>query len=567
MEENHFSRREYVYGKVEKRERKTPIKFLSFVFIFIFIVFGVMEILKLIGGKKIVIVPGTVSYDNSLTSDEQKYLKEIFDNNKVASDVKISAKNSYNEMPTDSNILLSEVYVPVGDFYGSTLNISSDTAKSAFDSYFKKISDNSSENSANTIADESTFPTFIPLESLTENYRLLSIDNEYYLDTKNSGAVFRVLVFDSNDKTEALNIVKEKHSTKAASSENTLSFAQTGVTALTRAMTLTLNGAAGGDGAYFAAKIKDFLSKNDLTHISNEVSFIDGCQGGTGTMSLCADWRTIASIEAIGTDIVELSGNHNNNYGTSANLATIAKYHELNMNTVGGGKNSTEASKPLRIYDNSKDVDSTSNYEPTVKTETDDGGYTYRTNNKVANITFLAYNSSTSTVANGELATDSRPGANQYTEAKIKSDIAAAKARGDFIIVDIQYFECYSYPEEGTEMPACDYPISEQKAFFRNVVDMWVDMVVGTQAHQPQTYEIYNGKPIYYGLGNLFFDQTYWPGTQRGLILTHYFRDGKLIQTRISPTFYEKAHQVYLLDNTKAEAFIKRLMDASPEGK
>src|SRR5574344_2171893 len=170
MEENHFSRREYVYGKVEKRERKTPIKFLSFVFIFIFIVFGVMEILKLIGGKKIVIVPGTVSYDNSLTSDEQKYLKEIFDNNKVASDVKISAKNSYNEMPTDSNILLSEVYVPVGDFYGSTLNITSDTAKTTFDSYFKKISDNSSENSANTTADESTFPTFIPLESRSEEH-------------------------------------------------------------------------------------------------------------------------------------------------------------------------------------------------------------------------------------------------------------------------------------------------------------------------------------------------------------------------------------------------------------
>ena len=91
-------------------------------------------------------------------------------------------------------------------------------------------------------------------------------------------------------------------------------------------------------------------------------------------------------------------------------------------------------------------------------------------------------------------------------------------------------------------------------------------MVVGTSAHQPQTYELYNGKPIYYGLGNLFFDQTMWPDTAKGYVLTHYFRDGKLLQTRISPTIYDTSYQTTLMDTTSAFNFLKRLIASSPRG-
>ena len=95
---------------------------------------------------------------------------------------------------------------------------------------------------------------------------------------------------------------------------------------------------------------------------------------------------------------------------------------------------------------------------------------------------------------------------------------------------------------------------------------MGADMVVGTSAHQPQTYELYHGKPIYYGLGNLFFDQTMWPDTAKGYILTHYFKDGKLIQTRISPTIYDTSYKTQLMDNASAETFLARLLQSSPRG-
>jgi len=115
-------------------------------------------------------------------------------------------------------------------------------------------------------------------------------------------------------------------------------------------------------------------------------------------------------------------------------------------------------------------------------------------------------------------------------------------------------------------MPACDAPISGQEEFFRELIDFGADMVVGTQAHQPQTYEFYNGKPIYYGLGNLFFDQTYWPGTERGIILTHYFYNGKLLQTRLAPTVYDEDLQVETMDTDSAEQFLTRLIQSSPAG-
>ena len=89
-------------------------------------------------------------------------------------------------------------------------------------------------------------------------------------------------------------------------------------------------------------------------------------------------------------------------------------------------------------------------------------------------------------------------------------------------------------------------------------------MVVGTSAHQPQTFELYGDGVIYYGLGNLFFDQIWWPGTTRSLVLAHYFYDGKLLQTKIVPTVYDASMQTKLLDKEKSQWFLERLIKVRP---
>ena len=103
--------------------------------------------------------------------------------------------------------------------------------------------------------------------------------------------------------------------------------------------------------------------------------------------------------------------------------------------------------------------------------------------------------------------------------------------------------------------------------FFRHLVDLGADVVVGTSAHQPQTFELYGDGTIYYGLGNLFFDQVWWPGTTRSLVLVHHFYKGRLLQTQIVPTVYDKNMQPEVMDAESARRFLDRLISERPEPK
>lgn len=510
--------------KAKKKNRN--LKGVILVLFFFLLISIAILIFILIDKTKIGVKDGEVSIDETVTNEYGTIINENTrkwkdTGNKLNKDIEFSQKTVYDMGEEKENDILVKIEVPTVDFYSSELNVTAEEAKT------EKV-------------------TWVDYEKLTPETRVVSIDNDYFFDTFTKGARYTYLSFNASDS----DIVAAKWIATADQDydkrlpqgiKGLLSFAQTGVTALVRAMTITLNNAskANGRGSYFADNIKDFLSSKDLTHISNEASFVNDCKGSTGTMMLCSDWRTLDSITAIGTDIVELTGNHNNNYGTEANIATINKYHELGIKTFGGGINEEEAKKPLEL------------------------------NEKGVGITLLGYNKSSSTVGNGELSSGNTPGANGYDETTAKADIEAAKKRGDIVIVDLQFSECYAYPDGYTEMPECDAPINGQQGFFRQFIDWGADIVIGTQAHHPQTYEFYNGKPIYYGLGNFFFDQTYWPGTQRGYILTHYFdvNTKRYLNTRISPTWYDEKHQVYLTNEETSESFIARLMKESPKGK
>ena len=309
------------------------------------------------------------------------------------------------------------------------------------------------------------------------------------------------------------------------SRETVLTLAQTGVTALSRRMNSKLQQVS--DATYFSEKIAPFLSKFDFTHTSNESSFSNLASGS----NICSASAMIDVLTNVGINIVELTGNHNQDCGDKDAIATIEQYHNLGMQTFGGGVSAEAAAIPLQIA------------------------------GKNTNITMLGYNLST-----GGYTLDATPGANFYTEAKARADITAAKERGDFVIVDIQYYECNEYADtrENTICDAADSSAGDQVGFFRSLIDMGADVVVGTAAHQPQTFEQYHDGTIYYGLGNLFFDQSAWPGTTRSLVLVHYFWQDKLLQTRIVPTVYDNNFQTALMDTAAAEKFLQRLLEVQP---
>jgi len=61
------------------------------------------------------------------------------------------------------------------------------------------------------------------------------------------------------------------------------------------------------------------------------------------------------------------------------------------------------------------------------------------------------------------------------------------------------------------------------------------DIVVGHHPHWTQAEEIFQGKPIYYSLGNLIFDQMWSEETRLGNILKVTFQGDKLIKKELIP--------------------------------
>ena len=485
--------------------RNVLVGFSCFAVLFVAVFFGVQFFTK----TGVFRIPGVVYFDESLNDDEVLYLKNVFvEELDLDKDVHISARNTLKMPKLSSNEFLYDIYVPVTDFYSSETDIQAERADELF-----------------TNCLDCTWH-LIPINELDFTQKLLSINHEYYLDSFETGAVFRIIKFESElYEKEIEPIVAGLFTESFPTKDTVLTMAQTGVTALSRGMNAKL--AQVGDASFFANNIGDYLSAFDLTHTSNESSFTDYAN----SRNICSDKRFINTLLAIGLDIVELTGNHNRDCGDAAAEESIDIYNANNIRMVGGGKTADEAAIPLEISE------------------------------KGVNITMLAYNLST-----GGATYDDTPGANQYYEEDAANRIAEAKSRGDLVIVDIQYYECNEYATT-VEYTYCDRAGSmagDQIGFFRHLIDLGADIVVGTSAHQPQTFELYGDGAIYYGLGNLFFDQVWWPGTTRSLILAHYFYQGRILQTKIVPTFYDDSMQTQLMDEETSKWFLTRLISVKP---
>lgn len=110
----------------------------------------------------------------------------------------------------------------------------------------------------------------------------------------------------------------------------------TGVTAMVRATAyaMELEGVT-----YPALDIGSLLAQADITHISNEIPFSPDCPYPNPIMEslvFCSSPRYIDLLRAVGTDIVELTGDHFMDYGAEATLYTLQMYKELGWPYYGG---------------------------------------------------------------------------------------------------------------------------------------------------------------------------------------------------------------------------------------
>lgn len=293
--------------------------------------------------------------------------------------------------------------------------------------------------------------------------------------------------------------------------------AVTGVTAMTRMTAVRMD--QQGDPGYPAREVGPLLSQADVTHVSNEVPFAEGCQPQQAMSAFCSRPAYTETLRLLGADVVELTGNHILDLGPEALLDSLQWYEEGRMAVFGGGRDEEEARRPLVV-----EVQGTT-------------------------VAFLGYNQAGPPEV---WATAQRPGAGRFDLERARQEIEAARAQADVVMVHVQHAEAYSV-----------HPTPRQRLDFLALTEAGADVVVGTQAHQPQAVEFHRGKLILYGLGNLIFDQMWSVPTRQSLVAWHVLYDGRHLATELLPTRLEDYAQPRWLRGAEAQEVLDEVFAAS----
>jgi hypothetical protein len=229
-------------------------------------------------------------------------------------------------------------------------------------------------------------------------------------------------------------------------------------------------------------------------HISNEIPFDPDCPPPDpkyAGLIFCSNPNYIALMEDIGTDVVELTGDHFADYGPEATLFTLDLYRQRGWPYYGGGANIQEARQPVLFEHNG---------------------------NKIA---FLGCNAKGGGYAT---ASDTVPGAGKCDFDYMTQEVQRLRSAGYLPIVTFQHQE-----SENLEI----YRVRpEYRPDFQSMAEAGAVIVSGSQAHQPLNFEFDAGGLIHYGLGNLFFDEYHWystPITDRAFLDRHVFYNGRYL--------------------------------------
>jgi len=333
----------------------------------------------------------------------------------------------------------------------------------------------------------------IPFEALEPRWKVLEVDGQSPIHKDFDPATYPLKVTFSLETS----LSSENFSLPASNRdpEKMTTLVMTGVTALVRATAYAME----KNGYLWPAEdIRDWLVTTDLTHISNEVPFAQGCpypDPNYGMLRFCSNELYMTLLDYVGTDIVELTGNHFQDWGSEATLFTLDLYNQAGWRYYGGGVDLEDARKAITLEHNG---------------------------NRLA---FIGCNSAGPAYA---WATESQPGAAQCDFEWMQAEVARLEDEGYLVIVTFQHDEYYS-----TAIP------NAQKEDFRPMAEAGAVVVNGSQSHVPMGMEFYSGAFIHYGLGNLFFDQMAELSTRREFIDRHVFYDGSYITTELLTAMLE----------------------------
>lgn len=102
-----------------------------------------------------------------------------------------------------------------------------------------------------------------------------------------------------------------------------------------------------------------------------------------------------------------------------------------------------------------------------------------------------------------------------------------------------------------------------QREFAHKLIDLGVDAIIGAHPHVVQGVEIYNGKPIFYSLGNFIFDQ-YWRKDLENGLLVKVVSEANAYRYDLIPV-HSKRSIPYIATSTKRDKILSSVAKQSDE--
>ena len=266
----------------------------------------------------------------------------------------------------------------------------------------------------------------------------------------------------------------------------------------------------------FDSKILELFNNADFNIINLESPLTTGGNKDkikkTGP-NLKADPKTVGVLNLLKTNLVTLANNHIYDYGALGLSETLNLCNQYNINTVGAGLTLAQANKIF--YKNFGEL-------------------------SVAVIN----------IAENEWcnASETRGGANPMNFIANTRSILEAKKISDIVILIVHGgHEYYHFPSPR---------MVEQYRFY---AELGASIIIGHHSHFISGYEIFNGVPIFYGLGNFLFDSdTDSNEWYEGLLLQIEINHNKEINWKLQP-FSQRNRKVKILEENDKATIEKKL--------
>lgn len=264
---------------------------------------------------------------------------------------------------------------------------------------------------------------------------------------------------------------------------------------------------------YPFASTTDFIRSADIAFGNLETAITPGPEVLPFEMSFRADPESAAALRDAGFDVLSLANNHTPNFGEEGLLDTLRYLDEVGIVHVGAGKDAVEAGQPMFMSVNG------------------------------IRFAFLAYNDRDVVPASYE-AGEGAGTAFMRIPAMVAA-VEGAKHFADIVVVSMHSGDEYEI-----------FPNESQTAFAHAAIDAGAEIVLGHHAHVVQTSEMYNGKYIFYGLGNFVFDQMWSQETREGLALKVIFTREGVKTVSYHPVLIEDYAQPRFVDDPMEAARI-----------